>query len=316
MAEFYSFYSISNGILKIFFLLAIGYVVYVRGLIGKNTMDGISNLLIWVCLPALIFTRIISTFKPSDFSGWWILPVSSVLISVLGLGLGYVFQRPIRDFRSRREFMVSCAFQNCGYIPMTLVFFVCHGPFCDKLLVYIFLFLIGFNAMIWSFVPAFFSRDTKKRFKVKTIFNPPVIAILFSLLWVFLIGNRGLHHVIYDPLTLLGDATFPLALIVLGAQLAEYKGFELKNLKALSSCLFVKLVLLPAIILLLLQYIAMTDVLKFFILLEATMPVAVTLVIIGQYTGADNKFLSGVIFYSHFLAIFTIPLWLLLFRII
>jgi predicted permease len=44
------------------------------------------------------------------------------------------------------------------------------------------------------------------------------------------------------------------------------------------------------------------------------MPTAVSLVIIGTYTGADNRFFSSAIFYSHLASTVTIPLWLLIFN--
>lgn len=314
VADFYNVYSIAHGILKIFFLLAIGYSLYIKGLIKKGAADALSNILIWACVPALILTKITSIFDPSAFPEWWLLPVCSIAMAGMGLGLGYLSQKPIKNFDSRREFMVSCAFQNSGYLPMTLVAFVCSGPLCDKLLVYIFLFLIGFNITLWSFGPAFLSKDLRRNFRIATILNPPVIVTIFSVLWVFLMGKGTIHNLIYDPLLILGNSSFPLALIVLGAYLAEHRGFSSKNWQALAGSIVVKLMILPAIVLALLRYLPLGGPLKFFILLEATMPAAVSLVIIGQYVNADNKFLSGVIFYSHLLAIITIPVWLLAFR--
>jgi predicted permease len=55
---------------------------------------------------------------------------------------------------------------------------------------------------------------------------------------------------------------------------------------------------------------------KFIIFLQATMPVAATLLVIGHYEEADNAFLSGSIFYSHLVAIVTVPAWLYLFSLI
>lgn len=315
VTDFYNVYSIAHGVLKIFFLLAIGYLLYIKALIKKDATDALNNILIWACIPALILTKITSIFDPSAFPEWWILPVCSMVMATIGLGIGYLFQKPIKNFDATREFMISCAFQNAGYLPMTLIVFVCSGPLCDKLLVYIFLFLIGFNITLWSFGPAFLSKNLRRNFRIAATLNPPVIATLFSVLWVFLVGKGTIHNLIYDPLLILGNASFPLALIVLGAYLAEHRGLSSKNWQALAGSLVVKLMVLPAIVLLLIRYLPFGGPLKLFILLEATMPAAVSLIVIGQYANADNKFLSGVIFYSHLLAIVTIPAWLLIFRI-
>lgn len=312
--ELYSFYSVAFGISKIFFLLALGYLLYLKKLIKKDAADALSNILIWACVPALIFTKITSAFDPVRFSEWWILPVSSICMSLMGLGLGYLFQRLLRNFHSGREFMSSCAFQNAGYLPMTLAVFVCSGEFCDTILIYIFLFLIGFNITMWSFTPPFLSRNFKKNFKIKTILNPPVVVTIFSILWVFLAGKDNVHSLIYDPLLMLGNSSFPLALIVLGVYLAEYRGFKTRNWAALFSYIMVKLVILPVAVLFIIKDLPLGEALKFFIFLESTMPASVSLVVVGQYVKADNKFLSGLIFYSHLFAIVTIPVWLMVFR--
>ena len=313
--EFYNFYSIAYGILKIFFLLAIGYMLYAKKIIKKDSIGGLSSILIWACVPALIFTKITSAFDPFAFPKWWILPLSSIIMAFIGLATGYLFQRPLRDFKSGREFMMSCAFQNSGYLPMTLVVFVCTGAFCDKILVYIFLFIMGFNVLIWSFGPAFLSRNLRGNFKLSAILNPPVTVTIFSIAWVFLMGKDSVPDLVYDPLAMLGNSSFPLALIVLGAQLAAYRGFKSENWGALTSCLFAKLIILPIIALGLIRYLPLSHALKFFIFLEATMPAAVSLVVIGQHVNADNRFLSGMIVYSHLFAIITVPLWLLIFRL-
>lgn len=308
---FYNTYSIASGILKIFLLLIAGYLLYKKGLVKRDAVDGLSNILIWACIPALIFTRITSTFDPFEFTDWWILPVSSIAMSFAGLTVGYIFQRPIKNFRPRREFMSACAFQNSGYLPMTLVAFVCSGPFCDRLLVYIFLFLLGFNISVWSFTPAFLSRRFMKNFKPSSILNPPVIITIFAIFLVFVSGRGRVHNLISDPLRMLGDSSFPLSLIALGAYLAEHKGVKSDNWLALASCVLAKLICLPAAVFILVRFLPLSQALKFFILLEAMMPSAVSLILIGQYANADNKFLSSVIFYSHLLSIVTIPIWLL-----
>ncbi len=312
---FYNFHSIAYGILKIFFLLAIGYALYAKKIIKRDSIGDLSSILIWACFPALIFTKITSTFDPFVFPKWWILPISSMIMAFIGLGVGYLFQRPLKGFKSGREFMMSCAFQNSGYLPMTLVAFVCTGAFCDKVLVYIFLFLMGFNVLIWSFGPAFLSGNLKGNFKLSAVLNPPVTVTILSIVWVFLMGKGSVHNLVFDPLAMLGDSSFPLALIVLGAQLAAYRGFKSENWGALATCMFAKLIILPIIALGLIRCLPLPYALKFFIFLEATMPAAVSLVVIGQYVNADNRFLSGMIVYSHLLAIITIPAWLLIFRL-
>jgi len=50
-----------------------------------------------------------------------------------------------------------------------------------KMFIYIFLFLIGFNVLVWSFGICFLSECSIKRFELGTIFSPPVLATIISL---------------------------------------------------------------------------------------------------------------------------------------
>jgi predicted permease len=313
--QFYDFHSIVFGLVKILLLIGVGYALNRNKLIGKNGVDSLSNLALWACLPALMLSKITSKFIPSAFPGWWLLPLSSLSISALGLCVGYVFQKPFKGFSSGREFMSSCAFQNCGYLPMTLVAFMCSGNFCDRILIYIFLFITGFNLSIWSFVPAFLSKDFKENFRPASLLNPPLVSTVFAVISVFILGTGWIPHIAYDPLKMLGDATFPLVLILLGANLSLYAGHRPENWKVLASCITAKLIVLPVLVFLSILFLSMDPSYKFFILLEACMPSAVSLVIIGYHKKADNRFFSGMIFYSHVFSILTIPLWFTIFKV-
>ncbi|PIU41169.1 MAG: hypothetical protein COS99_07465 [Candidatus Omnitrophica bacterium CG07_land_8_20_14_0_80_42_15] len=313
--QFYSFNSISLGIFKVLILMLIGYSIHAAKLIKEEGIEALSNILLWVCFPALMIAKITSSFIPSAFPGWWLLPIAAIAMSSLGLAVGYLFQKPIKNFNSRKEFMSACAFQNSGYLPMTLVAFICKGEVCDRLLVYIFLFLIGFNLTIWGFVPAFLSKNFKKDFKLNSFLNQPLVATVFSVITVFLFGAKWIPEVAYDPLKMLGEASFPLSLLILGATLSEEAGHIPLDWRALASCTFAKLIALPMLVLIMLRYSPFDVSYKFFILLQSAMPSAISLVVIGSYTKADNKFFSGTVFYSHLFAIVTIPIWLYISKI-
>lgn len=312
--QYFSFQSIALGIIKLFVVLVIGYTLSRANVLKKDAVRALSDVLVWACLPALIFAKTTYSFSPAEYPLWWFLPVCAIAVSFLGLAAGYFFQKPVRKFDSRRDFMISCAFQNSGYLPIALVSFICSQDICDKVLVYIFLFLIGFNMIIWSFVPAFMSRQPNGRFNPRTLFYPPFIATVLAVLSVFVFGKGWVPLIIYEPLNSLGSTTYPLALIVLGAYLSEHKGVIPDSWSALASCLFAKLVFLPAAVLIILRYIPVDPSYKFIILLESAMPTALSLIAIGNTVPIDNKFLSGIIFYSHLLAIITIPVWLAAFK--
>jgi malate permease and related proteins len=311
--QFYNSASIIIGIIKLLLLAAIGYFAYKKHLIDKEAIHSLNKIVLWLCLPALIISRTIATFDLKIMAFWWVLPIVSVAMSALGALFGYIMQYFFKGSLPRKEFISSCAFQNCGYLPMALVVFICSGEYCNLMLVYIFLFITGFNLVFWGLMPAYLSKENDG-IKLKSILNPPLIAMVFSVASIFLFGTGWLPEIISDPLDMLGSTTFVIVLIALGAYLAEQGEYMPRKPVYLTACISIKLILLPLAVLGILMLIPMELSYKFFIFLQSTMPVATSLVIVGLYKNADNRFYSFAIFYSHLIAVITIPLWLLVFR--
>jgi len=311
-----TFSTISIAIIKLFVLMLIGYVLYLKKLIDDKFTDTLSLLLVRIFFPALIVAKIISNFSFAEYTYWWILPLSSILFSLIGMIIGrLVYEFNLRDSDLRKEVMCSCGFQNAGYLPMNLILFSFAGVLEDRLLVYLFLFIMGFNTLMWSLIPLFLSGKLNKAFNIKIFLNPPVVTIIFSLIWVALLGKNTLPPVLMDPIKHLGQASFSIAMITLGAYLCRYKAYELRDKKPVIGSIVAKLGIFPILVLVLLRFIPIGMDYKFFLFLQAIMPTAVSLVVIGSYTGADNRFFAATIFYTHIAAILTMPLWLYVFQI-
>ncbi|MFC1480381.1 AEC family transporter [Candidatus Omnitrophota bacterium] len=312
----FTFYAIAAAIAKLFVLMLVGYVLYRLKIINDKFTDMLSLLLVRVVFPALIISKTITHFSFKEYAYWWFLPLCAVVFSLAGMLIGMVIYKFLRGFNSRKEFICSCAFQNAGYLPMNLILFAFAGALSDRLLIYTFLFIVGFNILMWSLVPLFLSGRMGKGFKAGVLFNPPVIATVFSLVWVALAGKGSMPALVADPLRQLGQAAFPMAMLTLGAYLCRYKAHDPQNKGPIIACTIAKLLVFPALVLAVLSWVPLGGDYKFFLFLQSIMPVAVSLVIIGSYTKSDNNFFSGVIFYTHIIAIFSIPLWLAVFNLL
>ena len=260
----FSSYTIAIAMIKLFILILTGYVLYSRKFIGEKFLDTLSLLLVRVLFPALIVSKTVTHFSFGEYPYWWILPIAAVIFSLAGMLIGYVIFGFLKGFDSRREFMCSCGFQNCGYLPMNLVLFSFAGQAADRLLIYIFLFIMGFNLLVWSVLPLFLSGKLKKGFKPRALLTPPVIATVFSLIWVSLFGKGSMPHLALDPLKQLGQAAFPLTMIILGAFLCRYRALTPppQNKMPLVAAVVAKLFLFPALVLLALKLIAWDGLLK------------------------------------------------------
>jgi len=309
-------YMIATAIFKLFLLALTGYVLHRVKLIDDKFVDMLSQVLIRVIFPALIISKIIDHFSFTEYAHWWFLPLCAAVFSLTGMLLGAVVFRFLKGGVSKKEFMCACGFQNCGYLPMNLILFSFAGVMADKFLIYIFLFILGFNVLMWSLVPLFLSGRLRSGFKIGVLLNPPVVATIFSLIWVAFMGKGSMPGLIMDPVRQLGQAAFPVAMLTLGAYLCRYRAYRPQDSMPIIAGAITKLFLFPMLVLVLLILSPIKEDYKFFLFLQAIMPTAVSLVVIGSYTGADNRFFSSIIFYTHLIAIFTIPLWLAVFKVL
>ncbi|MFH1305645.1 MAG: AEC family transporter [Candidatus Omnitrophota bacterium] len=311
-----TFFIVISAIAKLFILTLVGYILYRYRFIDEKFTDTLSLLLVRVLFPALIISKTIGHFSFSEYAYWWLLPVAGAVFSLTGMLLGAVFCGFLKGFSARREFISSCGFQNCGYLPMNLVLFLFAGAMGDRMLINVFLFILGFNVLMWSMVPLFLSGRPGKEFKISLLLNPPVLATVFALLWVAIAGKGSLPSLLAGPVKSLGQAAFPLAMLTLGAYLCKYRAHVPRNKVPLVACMVIKLLLFPMLIMAVLTRITIPADYKFLLFLQSIMPVAVSLVVIGSYTKADNKFLSSCIFYTHVASVFTIPIWLTIFEMV
>ncbi len=314
MAITFTFSTIAIAIGKLFILMLTGAMLYHIGLVNEKFVDRLSQLLVRIIFPALIISKTVQNFSFTAYEYWWTFPLAAILFSLVGMAIGGVAFKAFKNFDSKKEFICSCGFQNCGYLPMSLIIFSFSGVLADKLLIYTFLFILGFNILMWSLVPLFLKGNLKKDFKLSVLFNAPVVATLFSLFWVAVFGRGTMPKIVMDPITQLGNAAFPIAMLTLGAYLYKHRAYRPENKLPLFSGIIIKLFLFPLIVLAVLAMIRINIDQKFFLFLQAVMPTAVSLVVIGGYTGADNKFFSTIIFYTHIISILSIPLWFAVFQ--
>lgn len=310
------FKSVSQASLQIFFLGSIGFILARRKILSDGGVSGLSGFLIGVSLPSLIFCQIISKFSFHLYPDWWVFVLISLLITAIGLAAGFLFSFRMKDAQLRREFVSLTGFQNAGYLPLALLGWILPQEQLSVMLIYLFLFLMGFNLVIWSWGVYFLSARRLKKFSFASLFSPPVIAVLLGLAFIILKINRFLPRFIVSPLEMLGNCSFTLAMIVVGASLAQLSSRRASDRKIMLKLIFVKMVLLPFLGLLFISYIRLPYLMGLLIVLELAVPSANNLVVISRQYEQGEKIVSSGILYSHIAALITLPVFLALYNLI
>ncbi len=293
--------------------MAIGFFTMRKGIIKPALIQHLSELLVYVTLPLMIFSRIVVGFSFGEFKLWWIFPLTAVLMIFVSFILAGLVTKLLRIRENLLEFKSLVSFQNSAYLPLALCSALLKPEEANVAIIYILLFLMGFNFLIWSWGVAILkSKDkTGKTFWLKFL-SPPFIATLVALFLVALGVNKFIPEVVTKPLKMMGDSTVPLGLFVVGAALADFKikGKIGRGILALAS---VKLIIIPLAFLGSIRLLNLPYLISLIILLQAAMPSATSLLVIARVYGENDEYISQGILITHLFAFLTIPLFLFLF---
>ena len=308
-----SFATTFQAMLQVFILGAIGYALVKAKFLKVEGLELLSALLIGIILPAFNFSQIIAHFQPERFSNWWVFPLLGFGMTIGGFILASLVLLVTPSFKSRREFKALIAFQNSGYMPLTILAAFPPSEAIAHLSVYIIIFLIGFDILLWTLGVWLLTSEKNSRFDWKRLINPPMMATIFSLILMFTHTGEHLPVVILKPVKMLGDCLLPLVMVVLGGNFALT---QLKKLQVwdVAAVVLTKLIFYPVMVLAFLTVVPVGPMIGLLLVLEAAMPSANSLSIITRYYRTQNQdFINQSLFLTNVLSVLTIPLFLALY---
>jgi hypothetical protein len=297
---------------QIFFLGALGYVLVKKNMLSSEGLDALSRLLIQIIFPALILTQMLRNFSFNFYPDWWIFPLISFSITAVSLALGWLLLRLSGAKTHKLQFLSLVTFQNSGFLPLAMAGSLFAGQQVNDIFIFIFLFLLGYDLIAWSLGVYMLTYQKQVKFKLRSIFSPPVIANLSSLLLVALGLNKFIPDILFKPLSMIGNCTLPLAMLVVGGSIALVRLRDIDR-KTASVFLLGKMILLPLLGILIVLKFNLPYLLGFLIVMQLAMPSATSLSVIIRRFNQEDTLISQGIFFSHFAGLFTIPLFLSLY---
>lgn len=309
-----NFQTILAAPLRMFLLGAVGYFFVKQGRVGEPVLNTLNDLLVCLFFPCLIFHDFLTKFSFDVYANWWIFPLLGIALSLAGLFVGNVLSPLLQKKEKRDQFLLLCAFQNSGYIPLLIVEAILKPEDASSMYMYIFLFLVGFNFLIWSLGAKLISEENRALVSLKDLYNPPILATIISLIMIFLGLHRLVPDVVMGSLDAFGSCAMPLAIFVVGGSLAAIKIHEKKYFNDVFLAVLTKLVIFPALILCAMIFLKVRSMLGLLLIIQAAAPSAVTLTVIAKYYKKDETFINQAIFYSHVLGLLTFPVFLIFYK--
>ena len=297
--------------LQILILLAFGFLFSKRGIITESMKNGLSTLLLKAVLPLVILSSSQVAFDGSVLQGFVVtMAVSLVFYVVVVGGLGLVRKRiPIPD-GGNRIFVLLCAYGNDGFIgiPLAMQFFGSSG------MLYAIAANIVFNITLFSFGIAVLQDKAKPDIK-GILLNPCLICTVVALV-LYALPFR-FPTPIADAFNMAGSMMTPLAMFIIGYEMSRMKLSDVVRDKWAYIVSFMRLLALPALAAVVLSFVPGIDPLvasvSVFLL---AMPCGTLNVILSQQYGANPKFAARATTQSMFLFLLTVPLILILVKVL
>ncbi|MCG8617697.1 MAG: AEC family transporter [Desulfobacterales bacterium] len=301
--------SVFNTIVQLFVISIAAGLLVRKKMILANQIQALSTITVNIFLPCLIVTKIIAGFHPEQLENWWILPLSGFLISVTGLLISNLFFR-LRP--EKRPAMVVASLPNAIYVVLPIGQVLFADDF-DSFALYCFLFVLGLNPVMWSIGKVMLAGKTQQRIHWKDFFTPPLLAIFISVFMAFTGASKFIPAAITAPLDLLGQATVPVSIFVLGAVLGSLSIENLPPLKDILIVGAVKYLVVPFIVFTVLyhgQLYSTMPLLCALLIIEAAAPPAANLVIITENYCGDTQAVSSMMLVQYPICLFFMPLWI------
>lgn len=303
-------------ILCILGLVGVGFYARRRGLLSAQGTNDLAHISISLVYPALVFVSSIQ-LSTADLRVNLALPLLVMVVALVGFGLGLVAVRFLGRVPSTtaRAFLFHCLINNYSFLPLPLVLFR-YGDAGVALLIFS---SVGFEVVLWTLGVMLFSRAERKRDQLKSLFSPPLIALLAGLgfvaardllpwpeppVWLALAGAT-----IRSGLQTFGGATIALAMLVAGSRFAVMK-FETMLGWRIWLVSAIRLIAVPLVMIPLLGHIPMADVARGILTIIAVMPSAMVSVLFSERYGGDTDFIAGGLLLTHLGALITVPLFL------
>lgn len=302
-----------SGIFEVFLIVALGFFLKKSGWIWDGAAGHLTKMTMTVALPPLMIYSLYSNFTHEELirtAPDMILPFVSIFVAYLA---GLALAKVIRIRKGRRGiFITTCCIANAIFVglPVNVALFgETSVPSCM-------LYYIANTTMFWCLGAWLIIKDAEAEMKMtvkdflKKLLSPPLLGFLTGVL--LLVLNIPLPKFFLDSCRYVGNMATPLALLVIGLQMADIPLSDIRFDRDLAGALAGRFLLCPVCLYFLLPLIPVSPMSAKVFLMQSGMPAMTNMTILAASVGADAKYSTTINCVSMVLGLFFIPFYMVL----
>lgn len=300
-----NFLTVAAQVLSLFIMIFIGFVLGKTRLLTEGATSSISNIILYIATPAAILQAFLNEAPSKDKTiNLLLIAIFAIIAHILGIVLSKLLIRnKVEDTNAVLRFAVI--FSNCGYMSFPLQ----KALLGDIGIFYGAMYVAIFNIFMWSY--GALTMNKEKTFSFKKIFlAPTTIATLLALILYFV--QLKLPNVVGSAVTALSNLNTPLPMIIIGYYLSTAKISAAFTDKRIYLASFLRLILIPAILLSLMLLCGVRGVPLIASIVAASAPVAAAGTMFSIKFGRDTLCSVNAVTLTTLLSIITMPLFVAL----
>jgi malate permease and related proteins len=310
------FLTVLTAVLPVFGIMAIGLALRRRGWLSADADQSLMRVTINLLLPSLIFDSVFGNAALRRPENLLLPPLAGFGMVALGIAVARLLARAagLRTGPEQRTFAFLAGLQNYAYLTIPL----CLSLFDAGTTGVLFVHNVGAEMAMWTLGVATLTGGGLAG-GWKKILNAPLAALVLALALNFLLTLVAapapvvvVGKIILTALHWFGQSAIPLALLLIGAVIADHFGDAHggRAARVVAVAALVRLGVMPVLFLLLAKLLPCSVELKRVLILQGAMPSAVLPIVLTKHYGGDARTALQVALGTSVLGLVTIPLWI------
>ncbi|MBE6752930.1 MAG: AEC family transporter [Ruminococcaceae bacterium] len=303
-----NFVTVSMQALSLFIMMALGLLLFKAKLFRRESLDDVTNILLWAVTPCLLINSFTRRFERSLAISLGVFAAAAALsMTLIALVMLFLLRRKNAD--DRRVMTFATTFSNCGFMGLPLA----EALYGEEGVMYASIFVAVFNLVQWTLGYCIMSGKGAPIKRV--LINPGIIGLVLGLpIFIF---SLNLPDVLHSTISAVAGVNTPLAMIVIGAHLAcgDIVG-AIKDKRVLTVCAM-RLLVMPLAFMGILALFGTHGIFSIWwmpaklaasvLLIELAAPCGATTVLIGSLCGRDTELAGQCVALSTLLSVATLP---------
>lgn len=300
------FFATLSPMLMMFCCMVVGFVLNKKKLCPENTATVLSKLETYVLAPALTLNTFSQYCTVQSLSEQYKMILYCLLALAIAIILAFLLT-PLFSKKGygRAIYRYALTFGNFGFMGNAIV----PAIFGQERLYDYMLFTLPLSLAVYTWgIASLIPKTQERQNPLKNLLNPSVFAVAIGALLGLTGVTAYLPDFVGSTLTGLGSCMGPIAMVLTGFIIGNYSFRQLLTDKKVYIASALRLFLLPALFILLLNWLGADDNTLVMCLFGFATPLGLNTVIFPAAYGGDTATGAAMAMVSHTVCVVTIPI--------